>query len=330
MPSFITGASGFLGGRLAQLLLEQGEEVVILARPGSDLRHLEGSAIRVARGDLSDLEALGTAVRDVTYIYHCAACSTDWAPRRTYLDANVVGTQHLLAAARTAGRLKRFVHVSTTDIYGYPEIPCAEEHPFVDAGLPYNQTKGAGEAAVWDAHAQSLPVTIVRPATIYGPRGKDFTQEISTLLRQRLMAYIDGGQARGGFTYVDNVANAMIDASRNSRTIGEAYNIADGTNASWRDYVTLFAQHLGTPTPWIDLPTGVAMVLARAFEQVQRVLHLPGRPLLTRHAVYLLSRDQEFPISRAQTSFGFRPSVDLEEGIQRSVAWLADSHAFRR
>ncbi len=83
-----------------------------------------------------------------------------------------------------------------------------------DVGLPYNRTKIQGEEAVWRAHREhGLPVTVVRPATIYGPRGKDFVVEIANLLRQRMMLLIDGGRARGGFTYVDNVAQAMMDAA---------------------------------------------------------------------------------------------------------------------
>ena len=257
MPVLVTGASGFLGGRLTQMLHQRGEEVRILARPSSDLRHLSDTPVQIIRGDLSDQQSLTQAVKDVTRIFHCAACSTDWAAWKTYYEANVLGTQNLLAAALTAPKLERFVHVSTTDIYGYPLVPCAEEHPFVDVGLPYNQTKGQGEAAVWEAHRQtrSPHVTILRPATIYGPRGKDFTVEISTMLRQRLMATIDHGSAPGGFTYVDNVATAMIDASSQPHAaLGQAYNLSDGTAATWQTYLTLFAAQLKVPTePWINL-----------------------------------------------------------------------------
>ena len=323
MPALVTGASGFLGGRLVQILHRQGEEIVILGRPTSDLSHLSGTPVRIIRGDLSNNFALDEAVKSVTRIFHCAACSTDWASRQTYFEANVTGTKNLLAAALRAPTLERFLHVSTTDVYGYPEIPCTEKHPFVDAGLPYNRTKGQGEAAVWQVHHDyGLPVTIIRPATIYGPRGKDFTQEIATLLRQRLMAYIDGGAAPGGFTYVDNVAHAMIDAAASPHTVGQAYNIADGTGATWRQYGTLFARQLGVEPPWIDLPFSTAMALARTLEAPHRYLRLPGRPLLTRHAVYLLGRNQEFPVAKARSAFAFSPRISLEEGIQRSVAWL--------
>ena len=313
------------------MLHERGEEVVILARTTSNLSHLSSIPVRVVRGDLSNIAALRESVQQVTTIFHCAACSTDWAPRHTYLEANVVGTQNLIAAAQQAPRLNRFVHVSTTDIYGYPQIPCTEEHSFVDAGLPYNQTKGLGEAAVWKAYQDhGIPITIVRPATIYGPRGKDFTQEIAMLLRQRLMAYIDAGTAPGGFTYVDSVVQAMLDAAASAHTIGQAYNISGGTAATWEQYATLFAEQLGVKPPWISLPFSAAMTLARILETAHGCLRLRGRPLLTRHAVYLLARNQEFPIGKAKSDFGYSPEISLEEGIRRSVAWLKDARTQKR
>ena len=319
----VTGASGFLGGRLVQMLAARGDEVTILARGGSVLRHLEGIRHRVVRGDLTDVPSLRGAVQDATLIFHCAACSTDWAPRQTYVDANVSGTANLLAAARGCSRLTRFVHVSTTDVYGYPPEPCSEDSPFQDAGLPYNQTKGQGEQAVWAAAAEhGLPVTVVRPATIFGPRGKDFTQEVGTMLRQRMMLTIDGGRAAGGFTYVDNVAEMMLAAAISSRSLGQVYNICDGTGVSWAEYLRLFAATLKVPAPWINLSFRSAMRLASALELAQRTLRLAGRPLLTRHAVYLLGRSQEFPVAKAHEELEFRPAVSIEEGIERSVAWL--------
>ena len=323
MPALVTGASGFLGGHLAETLIGQGEEVFVLVRSSSSTSHLSHLPVRAVIGDLTDPASLLRAMEPVTRIFHCAACSTDWAPWERFYGANVTGTENLLNAALQAPKLKRFVHVSTTDVYGYPAVPCDETHPTVDAGLPYNQTKRLGEMAVRDAQTNhGLPVTILRPATIYGPRGTDFTREIASLLRYRVMATIGGGEACGGFTYVQNVADAMVSASLSSATLGQAYNIADATHATWTDYLRLFATGLGYPEPWIDLSEDSAELLAKFFEGVHRILGLPGRPLLTRHAIKLLGVDQEFPIDKARRDFDFSPAVSLEEGIARSVAWI--------
>ena len=320
--ALVTGASGFLGGRLAQMLAERRIPTRILAREHSKVDHLAGYEIEVVRADLVESPALTQALAGVSHIFHCAGCSTDWAPQETYYAANVTGTQTLLLAARHAGNIERFLHISTTDVYGYPKVARDEAHPLTYVGLPYNETKCLGEAAAWEASEKTgLPVTILRPATIYGPRGSAFVTDIVKLLREGSMALFDSGRVRGGFCYVDNVADAMIAAALSPDTIGRAYNVADATNATWKQYVYALADGLGLKHPWLNLPSSLAMQLGHAMEMAYRVLPLPGRPLLTRHAVLLCSRDQEFPIERARQDFGFAPAVDFAEGMQRSVAW---------
>jgi nucleoside-diphosphate-sugar epimerase len=319
----VTGASGFLGGRLVEMLVERGDAVRVLARASSDLQHLSHLQIQIGRGDLGDPTALAEAMRGVRVVYHCAACSTDWATPATYFAANVAGTRNVVDAAVHAGSVERFLHVSTTDVYGYPRVPCDESAPMRDVGLPYNRTKIQGEEAVWQAHREhGLPVTVVRPATIYGPRGKDFVVEIASLLRQRMMVLIDGGRARGGFCYVDNVADAMMAAAGSTAAMGRAYNLCDETGMTWREYTDALADGLSYKRPWLALPFSAAMALGTAMEVPYGLLHVSQRPLLTRHAVHLLGQDQEFPATRAQEDFGFAPRISFAEGIARSAAWV--------
>jgi nucleoside-diphosphate-sugar epimerase len=322
MRALVTGASGFLGGRLTQVLAAHADVLRILARPSSKLGHLGCMPIEVVRGDLGDRPVLEAAMRGITHVFHCAAASTDWASWQTYFDANVTGTENLLRAAPRD--LVRFLHVSTTDVYGYPIRVCDESQPAVDAGLPYNRTKILGERAVWDS---GVPATVVRPATIYGPRSVPFGSDIARLLRQRLMAVVDGGRATGGFLYVDNAVAAIVAAATAKESLGRAYNLADGTGIIWKTYVERLADGLGMRRPWIDLPSAAAFALASGMEAPHRYLKIPGRPLLTRHAVYLLARDQEFPIERARRELGLSPAVNFDEGMARTVAWLQTSKA---
>jgi nucleoside-diphosphate-sugar epimerase len=322
MAVLVTGATGFLGGRLAQVLVARGETVRILARPGSDRRHLADLPLEIVRGDLAASASLAAAVKGVTHIYHCAACSTDWAPWDVFYAANVAGVSNLLDAALQVSSLQRFLHVSTTDVYGYPAVPSDESHPLTDVGLPYNRTKCQGEECVWQASRSGLPVTVVRPATIYGPRSKDFVIEIARLIRQETMAVVDGGRSPGGFCYVDNAVDAIIRAATVPEALGRAYNIADGTGVTWRRYIDALADGLGQRRPWINIPSTVAFPLARSLELTHRLLRLPGRPLLTRNAVYLLCRNQEYPIEKAKCDLGFSPTVSFEEGVARTVNWL--------
>lgn len=326
MAVLVTGASGFLGGRLAEMLAQLGEQVTVLVRPQADLQHLSKlghNQLRIVRGSLTDEEQVLRAVQGVTHIFHCAAASTDWTSIEVYRESNVRGTEVLLRAARQVSGLKRFLHVSTTDVYGYPAVPCDENGQLQAVGLPYNETKILAEEAVWRAHQEGVPVTVIRPATIYGPRGTVFVADIAALLQKGQMAYVNGGRSTGGFVYVDNAVDAMLAAADRSGTLGQAYNLSDDTQETWRGYVEALAGGLGCKPPWIDLPLRAAMALAGAMETTHRFFKPhSGRPMLTRHAVCLLGRDQEFPISKLRAAIGFVPRVCLAEGIERSVAWV--------
>lgn len=324
--ALVTGASGFLGGRLVELLLAEGIEVLVLARPSSVFRPRPG--VQVVRAEFaSEFEAppesgLPAMLRTVTHVFHCAGCSTDWAPLRLYEEGNVASVRAMLAlATRHMPALQRFVHVSTTDVYGYPEIAGDETAALRDVHLPYNSTKLRGENLVWEAAASGLPVTVLRPASIYGPGGKAFVTDIVALLRQRLMLLVDGGRTPGGFVYVDDVCAAMLGAAAEPRAVGEAYNLSSIDGTTWRRYTSALARALGIPAPWLQLPFGAALALATMSELPHRA-GLSGRPLLTRHAAYLLGRDQEYQTAKARQHLGWAPRMSLAEGIAHSTALL--------
>lgn len=330
MTVLVTGASGFLGGHLTAALLARGEKVRVLARRTSNLVDIDVDRVEVAQGSLQEPKSLKAACDGVELVYHCAGMSADWGAWDDFYATNVAGTQSLLAAARDAGSVKRFLHISTTDVYGYPTTACQESYGIRDIGLPYNRSKGLGEKAVWEiSESSKLPVTVIRPVTIYGPRSKDFVIEVAKLLLEGSMMFVNHGASRAGLLYVENAAEGIIAASRSDATVGRAYNLRDAGDQTWAEYVRDLARGIGAKPPWLDLPASVASGIGRAMEGVWGTLKLGGRPLLTRHSTYLLSRDQGYPIDRAQRDFGFESKISYEEGVARCVAWL-DSPAGRQ
>ena len=330
MADLVTGASGFLGGALARILIERGKDVRALVRSTSSVSHLEGLPIEIVVGDLADRPALEKAVKDVSIVYHCAALSSDWGPSDSFEAANVDGVQNLLHAAEQAETIQRFVHVSTTDVYGYPKTRVDEASEPTNVGLPYNRTKIAGENLVRDTHERDrLPVTIIRPATVFGPRSAEFATEMAGLLLDGGLPLIGGGTSQAGLVYVDDVAEAMITAAYSARTIGGTYNVRDPEPMTWSEYIAQLAEGIGAHLPRLNIPTGLALMIARGLEAGYGVARAGKRPLLTRHAVLVLTRPQDYLIARAERDFGFEPSVGLAIGIQRTVGWLNSDEGLR-
>jgi nucleoside-diphosphate-sugar epimerase len=319
----VTGASGFLGGHLVHALLARGTSVRILARRTSNLSHLDVDAIEVVHGSLQEQERLREACEGVTAVYHCAGMSADWGAWEAFHAVNVAGTQSLIAAARDARTVERFLHISTTDVYGYPAVACQESYGIRDIGLPYNRSKGLAEKIVWEVHeASKLPVTVIRPASIYGPRSQEFVVEIGKLLLEGWMMFINHGTSRAGLVYVENAVQGIIAACESDKTVGRAYNLRDEADTTWAQYVADLARGIGTRLPWIDVPERVALRIGKVMEGAWRLLKLGGRPVLTRHAAYLFCRDQGYPIDRARRDFGFESTVSYPEGLRRSLEWL--------
>lgn len=321
--ALVTGASGFLGGALTRALVARGHRVRALVRETSQLNHLQDLDIDIARGCLEDGESLTAALKDVRLVFHCAAVSTDWAPWSRFQGANVLGVENLLRAAVQAGTVERFVHISTTDVYGYPRTACDESGDLRDTGLPYNRSKIQGERIVWRYYREeNLPVTVIRPVSIYGPRSKDFVAEIVRLLLKKEMVLIDEGRSHAGLLYIDNAVEGIIRAAEAVTTVGQAYNLRDEGDVTWAQYVQGLARGLNAPPVKTSLPAGLALTAAWLVEKAYGMLLIGKRPLLTRHAVYLFCRDQGYAIDKARRDFGYAPAVRFEQGLQQTLAWF--------
>lgn len=326
----VTGAGGFIGGHLARRLAARGHRVRVLIREGSDRSSFGDAADDVVVGSLNDPESLDRAVDGVTHVYNCAGMSADWGPWEDFRRANVDGPKNVVEAAHRAGTVRRVLHLSTTDVYGYPKVPCDENTRPRDIGLPYNRSKVLGERAVWSAaYHTGVPVTVIRPVSVYGPGSKDFVIEIGNLLVQKQMVYIRRGEVPAGLLYVDNAVDGIIAAANAEETAGKTYNLRDFESTTWREYISALADGMGVKPPGMSLPTPVATAVATVSEKLYGALRISARPVLTRHAVHLFDRDQSYGIDRAQEDFGFKSEVDFAEGMRRTLAWL-DSEEGRK
>ncbi|MBV8535859.1 MAG: NAD-dependent epimerase/dehydratase family protein [Alphaproteobacteria bacterium] len=323
MTILVTGASGFLGRRLAEMLSERGQALRLILRSSSNFDATGLERCEVVRCSLADNEALIRAMRGVRLVYNCAGLSSDWGRWADFRAANIDGVANLLGAARHVETVRRFVHVSTTDIYGYPEHPGDERQAFHDVGLPYNRSKGLGDRLVLDFQKTTgLPVTVVRPATIFGPRSKDWVVELSRHLKAGRALTVAGGRSAAGLVYVDDVAHAMMDLAAIPAAAGEAYNVVDPHPITWREYFDIVADALDVPRPTLNVSQTTAWALSHICETAYRILGMTSRPLFTRHVVFLLTRNQQYDSGKLTAAVRGFPEVGLLAGLERTMAWL--------
>ena len=325
-PVLVTGASGFIGSRLARRLSAEGRPLRCLVRPSSDTGVLASLPVDLVIGDLGDELSLRRAAAGCERVVHCAALVSDWATVEEIRAANVTGTRHLLAAAASAG-VRRFVHISTTDVYGHPGSgPLDEDRRPAGFANWYAQTKLEAEAHVLGA---GVPETvIIRPATVYGAGSEELVGEIARAIEGGYMLLVDRGRAIAGLCYVENLIDAIVLALDEPVDPGAKFNVTDGVPVSWARFAGDLAAGLAAPRVRLSLPypvaTAVAIACEHAYRLARRRTGLELAPLLSRQAVQVLGRDQSFSAERAERQLGWAPRVGYAEGLEATLAWLRE------
>lgn len=327
----VTGATGFIGGHLGERLAREGVEVRCLARASSDTSGIEGLGVEIVTGELRDQASVARAVSGCLTVFHCGALVSDWATVKEITDINVLGTRSLLQAAG-AESVQRFVHFSTTDVYGYRGQETIDE-AYTPSGFSnwYAQSKLAAEHEVLESRAHGLSTVILRPATVYGPRSHEVIGDIARAIRRRDMLLIDKGRAVAGLCYVENVVDAALAAAGHDAAIGETFNVTDGLTVTWRQFTEDLARGLGCPPPRWSLPYGVAngigLILERGYRGLRSTTGLKTRPLLSRQAVHVLGAEQRFSNEKLRARLGWEPRIGYQAGLESTLAWLRSSGA---
>ncbi|GAA0350266.1 SDR family NAD(P)-dependent oxidoreductase [Streptomyces blastmyceticus] len=306
----VTGAEGFIGSTLVDLLVERGAHVRVLVhyKPYAERGHLArylgpGSPVETLAGDVRDAGRVMDAVAGCDTVFHLAALigiPYSYASPEAYVQTNVAGTENVAAACRRHG-VRRMVHTSTSEVYGTAlTVPIREDHP-LQPQSPYSASKiGADMLALSYAHSFELPVTVVRPFNTYGPR-QSARAVIPTILAQ---LHSGAEEIRLGsttptrdFTYVTDTAEGFLALAECDRAIGHAVNLGTGREIAIGD---------------------LAESLIRASGRSARVVVDETRLRPAGSEVERLLSDN----SRARSWAGWQPVVELEEGLARTSDWV--------
>lgn len=241
----ITGATGFIGGRLAEATCELGIPTVALVRQWSRAARLSRLPVEMAYADILDLESLRLAAKGCDTLFHCAVDfrRTGKAHRRS----SVGGTRNVLQAALEAG-VARVVFLSTTAVFGRTPPPgmLTEETPSPHSGAIYGDAKIDAERIALDYYRRhGLPVVILRPTIVYGPFSRTWVEELAAAIRDGRMVLVNSGGGICNALYVDNLIEAMLLGARHPKAPGDVFHISDASPVTWKEFIEAIARALG-------------------------------------------------------------------------------------
>lgn len=312
----VTGASGFIGGRLAERLArEDGFAVTATGRRFDDDVALREAGVDQVTADLRDPTALSKLCADHELVFHVAAWMGRDKDETAAHAINVEATRQLATQAAAAG-VRRLILVSSVAAYGVQPTDAVDETAALDVNQRdlYGRTKALGEIAAREVAARTgLELAIVRPVIVYGPRGASWTAGMVKLVQRGVPVLIGDASGHCYPVYVDDVVDMLRLCADHPQARGEAFNASD-TPVPWADFFSHYGRMCGRR------PRRVPLWLARAVATTSDRLHLGLS--LTRERVHQYTRPIHYPTTKAEQILNWRVAVPLMEGMRRSEVWL--------
>ena len=320
--ALVTGGTGFIGSHTIELLLQRGFNVrCLVRRTRSNLGWIEGSRAEIVRASYLDVDTLREAVRDVEYIFHVAGV-TKAKKQSQYLQGNVLATKNLLEAASGNSKLKKFCFVSSLTAVGPSpdgtlldeDAPC---HPITSYGVSKLEAE-----TVCQLYANRIPLVIVRPPAVFGPRDRDLL-EIFRWVKYGFKPVFGNDEKRLSVIYGPELARALIDATLSEKTAGQTYFAADPTPYRLSTVLDHVAELFGKRGMNIRLPASLLYTLGgiaelgSVFSSNAPVLNIEKtRDLVQTHWVCSPKRLEDHT--------GFRTQVPLEQSLRSTIEWYKE------
>ncbi|GAC1319025.1 MAG: NAD-dependent epimerase/dehydratase family protein [Thermoleophilaceae bacterium] len=315
--AFVTGASGFIGGRLTERLRADGWRVRALTRSDASAKAVSERGAEPVPGELGDPASIRGAATGCGVAFHAAARVGDGGALADFERDNVEGTRNVLAACAEAG-VARFVHVGTEAalLAGEPLVAVDESAPLrPDSPAPYAATKARAELAVRRASRAGFETVVVRPRLVWGVGDTTVLPAIVDAVRRGRFRWIGGGGHLTSTTHIDNAVEGLLLAATLG-TPGSAYFVTDGQPVIFREFVTDLLATQGITAPDRSLPAPLATAIAVAGETLWRLLRLGGAPPLTRMSLWVSSLETTLDDSRARSELGYRPVRTVAGGLK--------------
>jgi dihydroflavonol-4-reductase len=320
--ALVTGATGFVGSHLVEELVAMGHSVRVLVRPTSDMRWIGGLDIECRLGDVIGADSLDKAVEGMDWVFHVAGV-TKARGLESYMRANALGTFNVLKAC--AGRdspPRRVVVLSSLAAWGpsWPSCPRQETEPCSPVSH-YGLSKARAEDLAC-SFASSIPLVILRPPAVYGPRDRDVLA-FFRMVKRGLFVRIGGDERYVCMIHVKDLVQGILLAATAQVPSGSIYSLSDGKVHTWTEVAEIMGQIMGVSVTTVKVPLSLAWVAALVSEVSAALLGLP--PLYNREKLReMLQPGWTCSIDRSRAELGFEPRIPLEEGLKETYLWYRD------
>ncbi len=316
----ITGASGFVGGHLAERLIEDGVSVRVLVRDPSKLPPGIATRCDIVRGDVLDETLFRRALEDVDTVFHLAAIlGPSHLPIERYRAVNATSVDTLMRLSRSIETIRRIVLVSTVGVLGPlnpREIACEGTPPRPENR--YEITKLEGEEIALAASREGLPVVIARPAWVYGPRDTR-TLKLFRMIARRRFAIVGAARNRQHPIWIGDLVEGIERCGSTPGIEGRVYHLAGPEIISVESLCEQVAEAAGVRIPRFRIPLRAVMIPAYAVEWFFKLLG--GEPPVDHRKVDFFRVNRAYSIDRARNDLGWEPATHFRDGIARTLAW---------
>ncbi|WKL57490.1 NAD-dependent epimerase/dehydratase family protein [Asticcacaulis sp. ZE23SCel15] len=317
--AFVTGGSGFVGGKLIQRLVATGWDVRALARSPKAMTEVRALGATPVQGDMSNQEALRNNIDGSVVVFHVAAMFKLWGNRKDFNAVNVEGMRILVNAATASPSVRKVVYVSAAAVVmGDPKsfIRVDETAPTHQRGFaPYSSSKAEAEKILLASNncRPGFETIAIRPPMIWG-KGMPMLDHLVETVRKGQWQWVGGGSQAISTCHVDNLVDALLLAADGGQG-GEAYFVADAKDGTLKGVMTDLLATRGVKADDKSVSFAMAWRLAGFMAFVWRLFGLKGEPPITRQLLQMIGKPFTVNTDKAQRILGYRPRVSWREGL---------------